>query len=414
MTRAWPLLVLAGCGRIGFDDQGAAGDGQMPPSGHITITLKTDRFASDPANLPVADAYVFVAGRATLQRTDAAGTVDVLSDGGDTIHVAYRDPVRWRLYTIVAAPTATHVDIGGRVLASTAIQTMNVIVPAGGSTYELRLPKRCAQTAAGSGSTTILVVYDAGCEGEAVAAAAIAYDASNNPSGLSVMTLQLTSGQTVVWNGAYLADAVALFSATNIPAGPSSMDLTVFWLDPGGDVVDLGEPSLTTQSTATTATLSAKVMTGGNAIQLSAAYGAGGTKGVLLAGLGSATTPIDASDFLAPYLGVVGSGRTAQWMRYTNETRPDPDLQILEGLIGSPTDLLWTAIVPAQTLSMTLPVFPPEVAIADPGTLTWGSTRIVGLKGAEVRLSDIDARWTRWLYGQELPPSGLRIASEQR
>ena len=158
-------LLVAACGRVGFDEQrgnggaldGGALDGTRAPDsydgpGTIDLVVRVGR-----EQCRGADRRGRRAGRewSGFDRTTTAadGTASFSVGGPTTLHVAYLVSGLWRVYTINAARAGSTVTLGGQPGGAATSASMTLSLPAGaGGTYTYSLG-RCSNPPNYGGAT---------------------------------------------------------------------------------------------------------------------------------------------------------------------------------------------------------------------------------------------------------------------
>src|SRR5262245_18178959 len=107
-------LLVAGCGRVGFEEiAGRGGDdaGSAGGSNAITLVVTSDGTSSAPDGAPIAGGTVIVERDtgALPERiaTDATGTAQFAAAGVVACHVAFRSGPGWRVYSVQSPPSGT-------------------------------------------------------------------------------------------------------------------------------------------------------------------------------------------------------------------------------------------------------------------------------------------------------------------
>ena len=400
------VWLLGACGRLAFDPIGDAGL-DTHGLGSIMVSVRGDTLAA----APVEGAYVFGDPFVSLVRTDAAGLALLPVAGETTVEVMYSFAgSAWRVYSVLAQPPATAVELGGRYLPSSG-HSMTIQVATFGTSvsYEVRTPERCG-TGAVAPTATITLSFDAACESQTVTVLVLTLDAGNVPRSYEAQVM-LASGTTATATGSYVTNASINVSLTNLPvdATMARVDL-VHWSADGASYLRHG-PS----TSAVIVNRAAPVISSGglepDAISVVVGSAAGGYSRWLFRDSMPMSGTIDGSGML-PQASFVGleTGVSARWAFTTPATPLDPTtLVVYDATISGNTIVQWTVIADPRFTSAAFPQPPPDVPAIDPRPIASAAFEVSIVDAAGAAIHERDLPGLRVLNGK-LPPGGFKIA----
>ncbi|HEX7841387.1 MAG TPA: hypothetical protein VF469_28105 [Kofleriaceae bacterium] len=407
-------IVLAGCGRVGFQDvgSGSGGDGGGGGTGDtITLVLASDASSSGPAGTPLAGATVLIerAGGTDRIATDATGTAQFSAAGVVAWHVAIRQGQGWRIYTMVGPPSGT-IELGRRPDSGTN-HTMTFVVPDNGSSsFWLHLPEACGFPPK-EGSATFTLGYDPACEGKTTRV--IAFTRPPNAAQdryLDAGAVTLTSGATRTVTGSYAALPTYPIQVSNLPSLASSVGAGIY-ARTGLDLTLLGGDFASATPQGGAATVSATAAPGGNALWIS-------TQGNLPIQYSSS------SDRIVPSMITAQTSFDARTMvpLFDSLVLTRPPTMAWTGGEGQGTILAveitsgqvqWDAYLAPSATSVTFPALPADLGAPVPQSFDFASVARLDIPGATTAdlVPTIDRAWPSWPNDPTLfPAAGAGMA----
>jgi hypothetical protein len=430
--RLW-LLVLAGCGRIGFALIGGSasspGDavitGDAVPANMISITVLEPAEATN-AGQPLAGATVIVddANGRAIATSDAQGSVVAPVAGTATVHVVFSEPdpiagTDWRVTSIYRVGGGTAIVLGGRPGPTVS----GTLVPPGenGATkYGAVIPPSCGESFQGTNVGFDLV---ASCAGMPMDTTAIAYDGSGNElEYLPLPGLVVPANGSVMPGGTWSKLDVYSVTVQGAPAGALAAAAHLGAVVAPGELEDLAEasgPPGTALSVAAPPGATGAFVTanssftpiGSNAVQFSE------TQRYIPGAVASGATL--AADLL-PFVTSVASDGGTQTVSWTSDGVGTASLVAADVHINLASSgyIEWSMYAPPDVTTFTFPSLPPQVAAATPGpTATWlrpdfAMIDATGLDAAAM-LGFVDLDWLRWFAGPgaHMPAGGVATSA---
>jgi hypothetical protein len=411
-------LLLAGCGRVGFQEiAGHSGDDDAGGGGSnaITLVVTSDETSSAPGGAPITGATVMIerSTGALPERlaTDATGTVQFAAAGVAALHVAFRSGPGWRVYSVQAPPSGT-IALGGRSLTTTFSHSMRFALPDNGSSnFWLHLGASCAIPPK-YGSPSFTLGYVPACEGKTTRVIAFTTaPGTTQDRFIDVGDVTLTNGAMKTVTGTYAQPAAYTVQLTGLPglvgsAGAgiyarSGLDLTHL----GGDYDVVTTPGGGTVNVPTTAA------PGGNTLWVSM----------------RADLPIQydsSSERIAPAVvagQMIFDARTMVPLFSQLMLTAPPSVSwtggagqgtILALEITSGT-LQWDAYLPPSATSARFPSLPSDLGVPVPASYDFASLARLDIPGATTAdlARTIDHTWPSWpLDGTVFPANGSGMA----
>jgi hypothetical protein len=410
------VLVVAGCGRIGFDRHTPTevldGDASIP-SDEIAIELKSE-YGLGPVN--GADVLVDRGGSLDRFKTDQDGVAFVPATTPTTIHVLFDrinegSPGYWRIFTLVAVPPGTVVRLGDRPDPALFSASITVPTTSGNPDYQLRVARHCGNSAYATSHTFVLEYY-AYCSTTPIHAVVTTRPAGTGASWYDAGTISLSEFPSpTIPTGTYVAMAMYTLQLTNVPAGLPSLtpELAQVSTD-GADYFELDRPTSVANPTPTT-TLQIAAMPGTNELRLiatGASANPASTTSQLapIAPVGT-TLAFDAGGLL-PLLDTLvldPSGSHAQWGPSITPP-PGPAIVAFDAQVGQDA---WTSYLPVGATDVTFPSLPSDLAAAIP-TPPWyvAQAAVIAMPAATPRdLYTIDGDWQTWQTQRPSPLTDL-------
>ena len=401
-------LLLAGCGRVGFEEiaghSGGDDAGSASGSNAITLVVTSDETSSAPGGAPIAGATVMIErGTGTLPErmaTDASGTVQFAAAGAVACHVAFRSGPGWRVYSIQAPPSGT-IALGGRSLTTTFSHGMRFALPDNGSSnFWLNLGSSCAISPK-YGSPTFTLGYVPACEGKTTRVIAFTTaPGTTQDRYIDVGNVTLANGAMKTVTGNYLQPAAYTVQITGMPGvigsasagiyARSGLDLTHL----GGDFDSVSTPGGGTVNVPTSAA------PGGNTLWVS-------LRGDLPIQYESSTDRIVPATIAAQ---MTFDARTAVPVFSQVTLTAPPSVSWIDGAgqgtilaleITSGT-LQWDAYLPPSATSARFPSLPSDLGVPVPASYDFASLARLDIPGATTAdvARTIDRTWPSW------PPDG--------
>jgi len=397
-------LLLAGCGRVGFQEiAGHSGDldaGGGGSSNAITVVVTSDETSTAPAGAPIAGATVVIErGTGALPErttTDARGTVQFTAAGVAAFHIAFRSGPGWRVYTVQAPPSGT-IALGGRSLTTTFSHGMKFALPDNGSSnFWLNLGASCAISPK-YGSATFTLGYVPACEGKTTRVIAFTTaPGTTQDRYIDVGNVTLANGAMKTVTGNYAQPTALTVQLTGLPGLVSSahagiyaragLDLTAL----GGDYNSVATPGGGTVNVPTSAA------PGGNTLWVS-------TIGDL---------PIQyesSSDRVVPATIAAQMTFDARTMvpLFSQLTLTAPPSVSWTGGAGQGTilaleittgSLQWDAYLPPSASSARFPSLPGDLGVPVPASYDFASLARLDIPGATTAdvARTIDQTWPSW------------------
>lgn len=411
-------LLLAGCGRVGFEEiAGRGGDdaGSGGGSNAITLVVTSDETASTPGGAPIAGATVLVEhGAGTLPErltTDAGGTAQFAAAGVVACHVAFRSGPGWRVYTIQAPPSGT-IALGGRSLTTTFSHGMKFALPDNGSSnFWLNLGASCAIPPK-YGSPTFTLGYVPACEGKTTHVIAFTTaPGTTSDRYIDVGNVTLANGAMKTVTGNYLQPTPYSVQITGMPGvigsagvgiyARSGLDLTHL----GGDFDSVSTPGGGTVNVPTSAA------PGGNTLWVS-------LRGDLPIQYESSTDRIVPATIAAQ---MTFDARTAVPVFSQLTLTAPPSVSWIDGA-GQGTilaleitsgSLQWDAYLPPSATSARFPDLPSDLGVPVPASYDFASLARLDIPGATTAdlARTIDHTWPSWPSdGSVFPAVGSGMA----
>jgi hypothetical protein len=411
-------LLLAGCGRVGFEEiTGHNGDLDAGGGGGNTITLvvTSDETSSAAGGAPIAGATVTIErGTGALPErmaTDATGTAQFAAAGVAAFHVAFRSGPGWRVYSVQSPPSGT-IALGGRSLTTTFSHNMRFALPDNGSSnFWLNLGASCAIPPK-YGSPTFTLGYVPACEGKTTRV--IAFTTAPGTSQdryIDVGNVTLANGAMKTVTGNYAQPATYTVQLAGLPGlvgsaragiyARSGLDLTHL----GGDYDSVLTPGGGTINVPTTAA------PGGNTLWISTL----------------ADLPLQyssSSDRVVPAIVAAQMSFDARTMvplfSQLTLTAP-PSVSWIDGAgqgtilaleITSGT-LQWDAYLPPSATSAHFPNLPSDLGVPVPAAYDFASLARLDIPGATTAdlARTIDRSWPSWpANGAVFPTEGAGMA----
>jgi hypothetical protein len=410
------LLVLAGCGRLGFQEKPGPDDGSDGSVDTVTVIVTSDEYLAEPAGKPIAGATVLVERAAGTDRlaTDATGTARFHASGALACHVIYKSDLGWRGYTIQPPlmDRSSTIELGSRP-ASNPSHNVTFTLPADptASEFTVRLPAHCGFPPS-SGSSSVSAAYEAACEGIPVHTYAFALPSAT--SGQPDLYIDagihpLINNSTLNVSGGYSTLPTRMLELVNLPAATDSVSAEIVQRS-GVDITSLTPTPGSSVGAGTSASLRMGTVPGGNAISIRAfsitpvQYLSSSEQ---LAPLGAATaTTFDARDMLPLFEQLaVGDPTTVAWTGGEGGT-----ITIVERQDGATQ---WDWYLPASAMAAKLPDIPADLGVPGPKPTAYAQiTRLAvpGATGGDL-LQTIDRRWSLWPHDPLLlPQAGSSVA----
>lgn len=404
-------VLVAGCGRVGFENvlvSGDAGDDAVPGDA-IAVRVTSDQYLAEPAGKPIAGATVLVERATGTERltTDAAGGAMFPAAGAVACHVLYKADTGWRGYTIALPDGAAGmtIELGGRPASNPNHNVTFALPPsANAGDFTVRVAEHCASPPYSS-SPSVSTSFDASCEGASVHA--VGFARARVGSGASDLYLDagmvtLTDRATLTVTGSYQPLATRTLQLSNLPAATEDVIGEVM-LRSGVDLTSLTPTLLGVTPSGGSATLRLGAAPGGNAVLINVL----GTMPVQylnsttrVAPLASTTAAIDARDLL-PLFGslVLTDPSQISWTGAAGGT-----ITIVE---GNANGVQWDWYLPPDATLARLPAIPGDLGVPSPKVPDFASvTRldVPGLRALDL-LPTIDRRWTLWPHDAVLVPA---------
>jgi hypothetical protein len=377
------LVLVAGCGRLGFDAQLVDGDGHAGgDAGPGTIAVRVTGEGA-MAGSPIGGAHVLVERGGAIDRVATAqdGSASFTVTGPTTFHVAYPVGMSWRVYTVGAARAGSTVQLGG----STDVPLSNAMtfsLPAFGSpgSYTLRLG-RCASPPVYDGSSTFAIRYDLSCEGKTVHVYAFSAGSIVDRF-IDAGDVPLVAGSSHTVTGAYTTLPPHTVRVMNVPAAASYLTAQLM-LAAGDDVTDLEVDVASAIPEGSNATLAVSAISIANTLVVTA----NGFNGLPLSSYSKQSTPISAAT------GDVAFDAAAMLPMLTQLTiAPAPDglawqpstpAGLLYWIDALATAVHWTAYVDAGVDHLAFPELPVDLAAATPDAWYIADVQLLAIPNAK-------------------------------
>jgi len=376
MLRYTPwLLVLAACGRLGFDAEGrqagdAGQDAPPPGPGPVSVTISV-------GGNPIASAYVVVVasdGATEILRTDTAGRAATTVTGATTLHIAYEvvpDVMapEWAVRSFHEIGGGTDLVIGGTEAASSA--SMQLALPANGAatTYRVAGPLRC-ELGGESSTPMVTTQFDPTCQGAAVPVVAMSDD-----RWLDAGTIQLVPAGTASPTGTWLP-ATSRTVVVDVPTFVGGLASAVLYGGP--DELELGGNEVETDGGPATVPIASAPFTV-DRMQVTVVSEVAGPPTAQLAGrLAYLDAPaevggeisFDGSAFAPPieHVAFAASTRTLAWGTAGTPSANTVATSLLLFEASSGAQVTWMSYAPGTTTQFELPVLPAPLDQLVPAT----------------------------------------------